>query len=264
MVGQNKIQNKINNISLSNTPKANLLIGKSGCGKHTIMKYISDKLNLPITTISNGFDVETLDNIILNPEFAIYVIDASELSERNQNAILKFIEEPLDNMYIFLLCDNKNSLLPTILNRCYIWEFESYSKQELMQFSDNELLLSVCETPGQIIKLKDYGVENIFSFASNIVDNLHRANVSNALTLTNKIAFKQEKDKIDFDVFLKVMLKILVDKWRDTGYNKYTSAYILTNNFMSNLNSYALNKVHSFEHYLLELKEALSSDNTGA
>ena len=60
----------------------------------------------------------------------IYIIDSSTISIKEQNIILKFVEEPLKNSYIIILKNSK--LLPTILNRCQKWKFEAYSKEELL------------------------------------------------------------------------------------------------------------------------------------
>lgn len=46
------------------------------------------------------------------------IYDAHLLNTKSQNAILKLIEEPQKNRYIFLLCNSLYSFLPTILSRC--------------------------------------------------------------------------------------------------------------------------------------------------
>jgi DNA polymerase III delta prime subunit len=47
----------------------------------------------------------------------VVIYSAQNLKTESQNALLKTIEEIGDN-YIFLICNNKNTLLDTILSRC--------------------------------------------------------------------------------------------------------------------------------------------------
>ena len=62
--------------------------------------------------------------------------------------MLKFIEEPLKNSYIIILAESTNQLLPTIYNRCQVMTFAPYSIDELRNFTQDELVLSVARTPG--------------------------------------------------------------------------------------------------------------------
>jgi len=51
----------------------------------------------------------------------IYIIsDASKLNESSSNSLLKFLEEPEDNIIAILLVDNVHQLLDTIISRCQI------------------------------------------------------------------------------------------------------------------------------------------------
>ena len=46
IIGQKNILSKINSIdSLNMLPKANIILGKYGMGKHTILQYICNKYN---------------------------------------------------------------------------------------------------------------------------------------------------------------------------------------------------------------------------
>jgi DNA polymerase III delta prime subunit len=49
--------------------------------------------------------------------------DADALSEICQNALLKTLEEPPQNTYLFLICERAISLLPTLLSRCTLLHF---------------------------------------------------------------------------------------------------------------------------------------------
>ncbi|MEX2012986.1 MAG: hypothetical protein WD967_01120 [Candidatus Levyibacteriota bacterium] len=56
-----------------------------------------------------------------------------------QSALLKVLEEPPQNTFIFIIVQNKNLLLETVLSRCKIIETEdmkNFSKDELLEFSE--------------------------------------------------------------------------------------------------------------------------------
>ena len=63
-------------------------------------------------------------------KYNIYVIcDAEKLNPSSANALLKFLEEPEDNIIGLLLTKNKSLMLPTIVSRCqsYIKLYEEVS-----------------------------------------------------------------------------------------------------------------------------------------
>ena len=63
----------------------------------------------------------------------IYVINLIENLRPNEaNALLKFLEEPLDNTYAILTTENEYSILPTILSRTEIVRFSSVNKNDLI------------------------------------------------------------------------------------------------------------------------------------
>ena len=63
----------------------------------------------------------------------IYIINLIENLRPNEaNALLKFLEEPLDNTYAILTTENEYSILPTILSRTEIVSFSSVNKNDLI------------------------------------------------------------------------------------------------------------------------------------
>ena len=63
----------------------------------------------------------------------IYIINLIENLRPNEaNALLKFLEEPLDNTYAILTTENEYSILPTILSRTEIVRFSSVNKNDLI------------------------------------------------------------------------------------------------------------------------------------
>ena len=65
--------------------------------------------------ITENISAEYIDKIMLNPNPRIYVIDLSKITEKDENVLLKFIEEPLKTSFIILLAESRNGILNTIL-----------------------------------------------------------------------------------------------------------------------------------------------------
>lgn len=61
----------------------------------------------------------------------IYIINSAEkLNIQAANSILKFLEEPEDNIIAILITNNQFQLLDTIISRCQILSFIDYKKNE--------------------------------------------------------------------------------------------------------------------------------------
>jgi len=76
----------------------------------------------------------------------IVIEDAHLLTPEAQNALLKVLEEPPANTYIFLGTETKEALLPTILSRCQIIELEEEQKK-LSEKTIEELTVFIQNLP---------------------------------------------------------------------------------------------------------------------
>ena len=253
--GQEKLCQKIDSLTMDTFPRTILLLGEYGSGKHTIVNYIANKFNLEIEDISDNLTLETIDNITQKVSPKIYVINSKKLTVKNENVILKFLEEPLKNAFIIVLCEHKSSIIPTVWNRCQIWELSTYDKDFLTAFTqdNNEYLLRIANTPGKVMEYQHYPLKEMFDLAYKIFNNIKNANFANVLTISRFIAFKNEKDKFDFNLFLDILLEACKEMYWN---NKVTSdVYWLTSNLNNNKYIFNIDKKALFEHYLIELKQ---------
>ena len=63
---------------------------------------------------------------------SIYLLDAFDYATPGaSNSLLKFLEEPINDLYAILTADEKSNILPTIQSRCQIISFRPSSKEEL-------------------------------------------------------------------------------------------------------------------------------------
>jgi len=220
MLGQQEIKTRLLELpNVTYLPNSMLFLGEKGCGKHTLANEVSNHYRLALLDITKNVSYESIEEIYLNPTQAFYLINVDEISERQQNALLKFIEEPLPSSFIILISSSKTHLLETIVNRCVAYEFKPYTKEELKEFiqdGDVDDILSLCTTPGQILSLNTKSLEGLHTLCDTMIDKLGIAKYPNALKIVKKINYKDEYDKYDFNIFLNcyklhLMNKILVD-----------------------------------------------------
>lgn len=250
MVGQKILRNLINESSLDNFSHSTIFVGEKGCGKHLLVSMLAEKLNLQLLDITDNLNLDYINEIYLRSTPSIYLINASEITEKEQNVILKFLEEPLKNAYIVLIVESLNFLLPTIKNRCQVYTFESYTKEELFNFTADTDLLEVCTTPGQILEASRYDVKSIYDLCEKFISKVKNASYANTLSISDKINYKDNYDKIDLDIFFKFLIYFLREKIV-AGDNTLYDFYNITREYKEKLDrDPRLNKQHLFENYL--------------
>ena len=115
----------------------------------------------------------------------VLIIDADLLNEAASNCLLKTLEEPTNGLFI-LLTSRLSSLLDTIISRCQLIKFKSYSKKQLEIFIRNNSDLSIFN----------------FEEGLNIDDLINLANGSpgkilNNIKIWNELS-NEIKDNLDF------------------------------------------------------------------
>lgn len=257
MIGQKKLLEQLNKFTLDTFPRSTLFVAEKGMGKHTLVKELqSTIINLPILDISDKISNELIEEIYRSPNPAIYLIDLSMITEKDQNTILKFVEEPLNNSFIILLATSRANVLQTILNRCVVFEFAPYTRDELASFltieEDVDLLLRILRSPGKILNTNIKGLADIFDVCNKLIDKLTIANYPNTLTICNKINFKENYDRFDIDIFFDVLSYQLLQSYVN-GNNKAYTLYLITQQYQTKLIDKRLNLEIFFESFLTQL-----------
>lgn len=101
------------------------------CGKCEKCRIIDDNNNVELKIIKpDGMWIKKEQLLDLQNEFSkkallgnkkVYIImDADKMNIASANSILKFLEEPEENIIAILLVDNKYQLLDTVVSRCQI------------------------------------------------------------------------------------------------------------------------------------------------
>ena len=257
MIGQDTLISKLKSYSITTLSHSILLLGDVGCGKHTLVNELGSYFNVDVIDISQSISLEALEEISSRAIPTFYIIDSSLITERQQNIILKSLEEPSQYVYIFILATAKTTLLDTIINRCVSYEFEPYSRETLKQFlkDDNEDVLDVCTTPGQVLSMHVGDLLKLKELCMTIITKIDKANYPNTLSITNKINLKDEFDKYDINVFFNVLLNTICKELTKSFDNRYVSMYNLIMSYKKRLRDSRLNKELFMENFLTNLWE---------
>ena len=109
-----------------------------------------------VTTIESSFEKKAFEN----KGVRIYILHLIEnMTIEAINSILKFLEEPGQQIYAFLTTNNENSILPTIISRCQVLRMKLIDKNivinDAVSFGVDKKdaeLLSYFYNDGELIK----------------------------------------------------------------------------------------------------------------
>src|SRR6187549_1655507 len=154
VVGQKAIINTLlNAIDTNHLASALLFTGPRGVGKTTCARILARKINQPgyddpeedfafnvfeLDAASNNSvdDIRNLiDQVRYPPQFGkfkVYIIDEVHmLSNQAFNAFLKTLEEPPSYAIFILATTEKHKIIPTILSRCQIFDFNRIKVKDM-------------------------------------------------------------------------------------------------------------------------------------
>ena len=122
--------------------------------------------------------MEKFSNKSVYGTYQIYVIHHAEmLNLSSANTILKFLEEPENNIIAVLLSTHRYKVLPTILSRCTVMTLKQ-EKSNMIDVNDNQLLIKLLnnlliDTEPLIILFNDY-YESLFQTKELSLDTLKK------------------------------------------------------------------------------------------
>jgi replication-associated recombination protein RarA len=260
VIGQTKLMSIIDSYTIHTLPKAMMLIGQAGCGKHTISKYISEKFNLDYVEIEESVSSVDIENFLYSTINTLYVIDLTKFSEKQQNQFLKFIEEPSKTVHIVLTAGSEAGVLNTVLNRCTKYAFEPYTKQEVEQITGtavNEHAFTIFKTPGKLLNMTDSSFNSIITLADNLVKNICTAKYANALVISTKINYKDLYNKVDFNLFFDAVEYLALEDFKANNTQRSFTIFKITNQFKQYATQSNLIKETLMLNYLTTLWEAV-------
>lgn len=264
IIGQNKLLNIIDSYFVKQTlPKTLMFIGPSGCGKHTMTKYIAEKFDLAFVEIGEEITAAELESYLFSTIDTMYLIDLNKFSEKQQNQFLKFIEEPTKSVYVTLIANSEVGVLNTVLNRSTKHYFELYTKEEIAQITNatvNELAFTIFRTPGKLLNLTDTSFQAIIDLADKVVHKINLATYPNALIISTKVNYKDLYDKVDFWLFFDAVEYLALEDFKTTSNMQSFVIFKITNEFKQYATQANIIKEVLMVNYLTTLWEAVQND----
>lgn len=89
----------------------------------------------------------------------VIIYSVELLTESAANALLKTLEEPTQNSYLLLVCNDIDSLLPTILSRCSQIKVKAPSGAALAQLMNDQQIVTPFSNINQFAELTDPDVK---------------------------------------------------------------------------------------------------------
>ena len=149
--------------------------------KSVICKRIDDGNYLDVKVIEpDGMWIKKDQLLDLQSEFnkrsfegtkKIYIIkNAERMNPQTSNSILKFLEEPVDDIIAILVVDNVNLLLSTIISRCQLIKLNKKNFDESSLVNFNNLIKNTeLNTLSEEDRVKF--IDDVFKFIMNIENN---------------------------------------------------------------------------------------------
>lgn len=182
----------------------------------TLCKRIDDGNYLDVKVIEpDGMWIKKDQLLDLQSEFnkrslegtkKIYIIKQAErMNAQTANSILKFLEEPVDDIIAILIVDNVNLLLSTIISRCQLIKLNKrgFDSSSLVNFSNlvkNNELNNLSEED----KIKF--TQNVLNFISYVENN-----GLNAIVYAKSLWHNNFKDRNACEIALELMIMFYYD-----------------------------------------------------
>ena len=266
MIGQTNLLNKIN--TLTKYPRFSLIIGPSGSGKKMIVKYISDKFNLPI--INFGIGIDEVRNIIdmsySTPSPICYVCyDADSMSLGAKNALLKITEEPPENAYFILTLVSSSNTLGTILSRGTVFNLDPYSENELIQYRElkkypngnDNILREVCDNIGEVDALYKNSIKEFYEFAKTVAFKIQIPTSGNIFKIPKSMKLKEGDNGYDPILLFKAIRSLYIKEAIKTKDKKYLYASDVTSSCIRDLKLLTVSKLGTIDKWIMDVRKVL-------
>jgi len=205
VVGQEHVTKTLSNaIEKNQIAHAYLFCGPRGVGKTTCARILSQLINTNSASEYNVFELDgasnnsvddirnLIDQVKIPPQvgkYKTYIIDEVHmLSKSAFNAFLKTLEEPPKHSIFILATTEKEKIIPTILSRCQIFDFNRINTQQIITYLLKLTKKEKIEVDEQTLMLISEKADGSLRDALSIFDKIY--------TLCNTVWKHEEVSKI--------------------------------------------------------------------
>lgn len=261
-------------------PQFAIFVGARGSGKKTIASHLQTKMRTengerPHWVGLCDLKIDTIRDMIVDAykrvEMAAYLIpNADEMSLQAKNALLKIVEEPPKNAYFIMTLEDEANTLQTILSRATIYRMERYTPDEIEEYyqihakGDNarerEIVRNVCDTPGEVDILNEYGIEEFYNYVEKVVDNIITAPYANVFKISAKISVKADDDGYDIRLFWKAFCQVCADRYMENqSLIQYWKAVRITTSYLQSTKIRGINKQGLLDLWIMDIRKNLET-----
>ncbi len=268
-VGQNKAKKLIAEWKVRDTfPHFLLVVGEEGSGRRSIAAEIAKSIECKMVTVED-LSVDSirgvLDSAYLLDSKLMYVLpNADRMSIAAKNTLLKFTEEPPSNAYIIITLLSLDNTLPTLVSRSQHLILEPYTKEELLQLTNNNKYAAVATTPGMLKYFEAIGEDklvDVVKFCDMVFTKIDKVSLANSFKSSTRIKFKQKDEGFSINTFLATM-DFVIDKQMSRAVSR--SDYIRLSCWLKLLPKYkflfsklGMNQRAIYDKMILEIREML-------
>ena len=285
VIGQNHVTNTLkNSITENKIPSAILFCGPRGVGKTSCARIYAKEINKSSIENIDSHDlsfnifeldaasnrgIEEMKNLIdkvrIPPQigkYKVYIIDEVHmLTPQAMNAFLKTLEEPPKHIVFVLATTEKNKILPTILSRCQIYDFNRINESEICK-----AIVDICtkeefkyddEAISIIARKSDGSLRDSLTILDRIVSftnkNITTEKTSELLNVLDNESFLKLSENIIKNNLIPVLIQF--NEICDKGYNEKEFLTGLANHFRNILiaKSKESHDIFDFNNNLLNL-----------
>lgn len=232
VVGQEHITTTLKNaIDNNHLAQALLFCGPRGVGKTTCARILarlindfdeneSGNLNIYELDAASNNSVDDIRNLVdqvryppQEGKYKVYIIDEVHmLSNAAFNAFLKTLEEPPPYAIFILATTEKHKIIPTILSRCQIFDFNRISINHIAGHLRNIAEKESIEAEDEALHLISQKADGALRDALSIFDLIVTFSSGNKITYKDTIS---NLHILDYDYYFKVTDQLLEEKLPD-------------------------------------------------
>ncbi len=263
MIGQKENIATIKKWRLNRTTPRFILISGEG-ERLELAKYIGKSINANIVIVGKSAEeVRTVvDNSYSVSETTLYIFEhGDDMSSAATNSILKITEEPPNNSFFIILCEDKDNTLATIRSRSYSLELSPYSKEDLKELSSDSMILAYCTTPEQVRQYKDdlAGFKEFIKWCEKVANNITTMTGLESFRVGQKLKYKDTETGYDPLMFITIATNELV---RTQSLENIYKILELSTKAIKDLKHKSIRKESTVDLWTLDIRRLLRNEAT--